>query len=84
MGKQEKSVKRNADGTGMFQKGYDNMKFTKYNNPSKKRRTVRRSPYSPQYIAERRSEMERLLANAETDDEKDAIIKAFDVTIYPY
>lgn len=60
------------------------MKFTKYNNPSKKRRTVRRSPYSPRYIAEQRSEMKRLLANAKTDDEKDTIIKAFDVTVYPY
>ena len=59
------------------------MKFTKYNNPNKKRRTVRRSPYSSKYIAEQRSKMERLLANAKTDDEKDAIIKAFDVTVHP-
>ena len=59
------------------------MKFTKYNNPSKKRRTLRRSPYSAQYIAEQRSKMEMVLAKAETESEKNTIIKAFNVTIHP-
>ena len=58
------------------------MAWTKYNNPNK-RRKVKRSPYSQQYITERREEMYRLLAKAETESEKDAIIKAFNATIYP-
>lgn len=58
------------------------MKFTKYNNPKKKRK-ARYSPYSQQYISERRDEMYQLLAKAETESQRDAIIKAFDITIHP-
>ena len=55
-------------------------RFTKYNNPSRKRRT-RKSAYSQEYIEERRDEMYQLLAQAETEQERDNIIKAFDVSI---
>lgn len=57
-------------------------KFTRFNNPNRKRKT-RKSPYSQQYINERRNEMYRLMANAKTDEEKDLIRKAFEVTINP-
>ncbi|NLC25588.1 MAG: hypothetical protein GX777_03065 [Fastidiosipila sp.] len=57
--------------------------FTKYNNPNRKRRT-RKSAYSQEYVEERRNEMYQLLALAESDQERDNIIKAFDVSIRPY
>lgn len=58
------------------------MKFSKYNNPNRKRRG-RKSPYSQQYINERKDEMYQLLAKAETEAEKDNIIKAFQISINP-
>ena len=57
------------------------MKFTKYNNPNRRRR--KRSPYSQEYIAEQRDRMYELLAKAKTEAEKDNIIKAFHITINP-
>ena len=57
-------------------------KFTRFNNPNRKRKT-RKSPYSEQYIKERRNEMYKLMANAETDEEKDILQKAFSITINP-
>lgn len=57
-------------------------KFTRFNNPNRKRKT-RKSPYSEQYIEERRNEMYKLMANAETDEEKDILQKAFSITINP-
>lgn len=59
------------------------MKFSKYNNPNKKRRPKRVSPYSSSYIEERRKEMYETLARCETEAQKDAIIKAFSVSINP-
>ena len=57
-------------------------KFTRFNNPNHKRKT-RKSPYSEQHIEERRNEMYKLMANAETDEEKDILQKAFSITINP-
>jgi hypothetical protein len=57
-------------------------RFTKHNNPSRKRR-ARRSPYSQAYIEDRRNEMNQLLAGAKTEAEREIIQKAFDVTIRP-
>ena len=57
-------------------------RFTKYNNPNRTRRT-RKSAYSQEYIEEKRDEMYQLLAQAESDQERDNIIKAFDVSIRP-
>ena len=60
------------------------MKFTKYSNPSKRRqKRRRRSPYSRAYIAERKSELNALLARAQSHSERDALVKAFDITINP-
>ena len=59
------------------------MRFSKYNNPNRKRKPKRRSPYSQEYINERKDEMYRLLTECKTEEEKDMIIKAFNVTIYP-
>lgn len=58
-------------------------KFSKYNNPNKKRNR-KSSSYSSAYIAEKRKEMYCLLAKAETEEERNYIIKAYDVTIRPY
>lgn len=57
-------------------------KFTRFNNPNRKRKT-RKSPYSEQYIEECRNEMYKLMANAKTDEEKDVLQKAFSITINP-
>lgn len=57
-------------------------KFTRFNNPNRKRKT-RKSPYSQQYINERRNEMYKLMVNTETDEEKDILQKAFSITINP-
>lgn len=59
------------------------MRWNKYNNPIKKHKRTRKSPYSQSYIDERKDEMYRLIANAKTDAERDAIIKAFYVSINP-
>lgn len=58
------------------------MKFSKYNNPNR-RKAKRKSPYSQEYINERKKEMFSLLAKAETEAEKDGIIKAFNISINP-
>lgn len=57
-------------------------KFTKYNNPSK-RRNVRRSGHSEAYIVEMRKQRDELLARCKTDADRDMILKAYDVSIKP-
>jgi len=57
-------------------------KFTKYNNPNRRKRS-KKSPYSQQYINERREELYQLLAKAETDEEKNILIDAFHASINP-
>lgn len=61
------------------------MRFSKYSNPSRRVRRInhRSSPYSPAYIAEQKKIMFAELAKAETEEQRDAIIKAYDVTIHP-
>lgn len=49
----------------------------------KKRKSGRRSPYSQEYINERRAELNALLADAKTDAERDMLIKAFNISIRP-
>lgn len=65
--------------------------FTKYNNPNRRRRTARKSAYSKTYVEERRNEMYQLLAQAESDEERDSGGKAIVViedsgaeTLYSY
>lgn len=57
-------------------------KFTKYNNPNR-RKIHRRSSYSKQYISEQREEMFKALASCKSDAEKDAVIKAYSISINP-
>lgn len=59
------------------------MRFTKYNNPNKKRRVKRKSPYSQQYINERKNELCKLLATTENNEQMSMLIDAFNITIYP-
>ena len=59
------------------------MKFGKYNNPNRRRSAKRRSPYSKAYIAERKQELEELLATAKTESERKMLRDAFDITINP-
>lgn len=54
------------------------MKFSKFNNPAK--RKVRRSS---QYVAERRNELYTLMAGAKNQKEQDLLIDAFDISIHP-
>lgn len=55
------------------------MKFSKFNNPAK-RRKVRRSS---QYVAERRNELYTLMAGAKSQKERDLLIDAYNVTVCP-
>jgi len=49
----------------------------------KHKRVYRRSPYSQQYINERREQMLQLIAKAQTETERENIRKAFDISIRP-
>jgi hypothetical protein len=55
------------------------------NSINRKRRPKRKckSPYSQQYINEQKNEMYQLLAKCETEEQKDIIVKAFNITINP-
>ena len=57
------------------------MKWNKYNCP--KKRVKHQTMYSQEYINERKNEMYALIAKAKDDNERDAIIKAYHVTINP-
>lgn len=50
----------------------------------KPRRNRKRSPYSADYITQQREEMYRLLGSAKTEAERDAIIKAHNVSVNPF
>jgi len=58
------------------------MKFSKYNNPNRKRKR-RRSPYSTQYIAERKQELMTLLTETKTDNERQMLIEAYRICVNP-
>lgn len=58
-------------------------RFTKYNNPSRRRRPSRFNGHSQAWIDERREEMYRMLAQETTEEGRDAIIKAFQITVDP-
>ena len=58
------------------------MKFSKYNNPNRKRKR-RRSPYSTQYIKERKQELMTLLTEAKTDNERQMLIEAYRICVNP-
>ena len=55
------------------------MRFTKYNNPNRRKKNSIK--YSRSYIEEQRDEMYKLLSQAETQEQRDNIIKAFNVSI---
>ena len=55
------------------------MRFSKYNNPNKKR-TGKKPIHSQTYINEQKTELRSLLMQAKTEQEKDAIIKAFNIS----
>ena len=57
------------------------MRFSKFNNPSKKRRTYRKPSKAKQ---ERKEDMFRLIALAKSEEEREAIIKAYSVSVKPY
>lgn len=58
------------------------MKFSKYNNPNKKR--YHRKPlYSKTYIEERRAELNKLLSETNDPETRKALEKAFYVSINP-
>lgn len=56
------------------------MKFTKYNNPSKKKKR-RIEQHGSSYMAQMEGQLYQLLAQAETDEERTNLIKAYNVTI---
>lgn len=57
------------------------MKFSKYNNPNRKRKSIKR--VSQSYKAELDNQLYALLAKCETEEQKDAIIKAYRITLNP-
>lgn len=57
------------------------MRFSKFNNPSKKRRTYRKPSKAKQELKE---DMFRLIALAKSEEEREAIIKAYSVSVKPY
>lgn len=56
------------------------MRFSKYNNPNKQR-TRKYSPYTKIERETRENEFYKLLASAETETERDALIKAFRASV---
>lgn len=58
------------------------MRFSKFNNPSKKRRNTYRKPSKAKQ--ELKEDMFRLIALAKSEEERDAIIKAYSVSVKPY
>lgn len=56
------------------------MKFSKYRNPNKRRN---HPVHNRDYIEERKSEMRKALAEAKTESERLAIVKAYSITINP-
>lgn len=58
------------------------MRFSKYNQP-KRRRPRKISPYTRSEREQRENELYILLANAGTESERDALIKAFNASINP-
>ena len=59
------------------------MVWTKYNNPSKKKKKIKKHYHSQSYINERKEEMYQQLANTETNAGRNAIIDAFYISINP-
>lgn len=58
------------------------MKFSKSYQPRRKAHR-KQSMYSKEYIEERKNEMYALLATAKTQEEKNAIMNAFSVSVNP-
>lgn len=58
-------------------------KFSKFNNPKKRKSSGRRSPYSPEYVQGLRLECEKLKNETSDDFQKNLIDLAFDVSIKP-
>lgn len=59
-------------------------KFTKYNNPYRKPYGKRhRSQHSKAYIEEMKNELYQLVADTETDEERELLIDAFRVSVRP-
>ena len=59
------------------------MKFTKYNNPNKRRAPKRRTPHSKEYINERRAELIEALAKTDDPSEQEMLIKTYSISINP-
>ena len=57
------------------------MRFSKFNNPSKKRRNFRKPSKARQELKE---DMFKLIALAKSEEEREAIIKAYSVSVRPY
>lgn len=57
------------------------MRFSKFNNPSKKRRTYCKPSKANQALKE---DMFKLIALAKSEEEREAIIKAYSVSVKPY
>ena len=58
-------------------------RFTKYNNPNKRKPSRKRNRYSQDYIEQQRQQLYKELANAQTEEQKAMIIKAFSISINP-
>lgn len=55
------------------------MKFTKYNNPNRRKR--RAPKHSASYTAQMQDQLYQLLAQAATEEEKTNLVKAYHITM---
>lgn len=58
------------------------MRFSKFNNPSKKRRNISHKPSKANQSL--KEDMFKLIALAKSEEEREAIIKAHSVSVKPY
>ena len=57
------------------------MKFTKYNNPNR-RRKIRRN-VTPVYREQMENQLYQLLAKCETEEQRNSLIDAYNITLNP-
>lgn len=58
------------------------MKFSKYNNPNCRKNRIRRN-YSNVYREQMKNQLRELLAKCETEEQRNILLKAYDITMNP-
>lgn len=58
------------------------MKFSKYNNLNRRRNSIRRN-HSNAYREQMKNQLYELLTKCETEEQKNILLKAYDITMNP-